>query len=381
MSKILYLACNNLRLIFRKKSNIIVYIILPVVMISALMTITSSNSASAIFMGVVDRDHGRISQDMISFLERTGKFEITELAEESFEEAVSSGRVDFAFIIPQNFGQQIRKGRPEKLKIVSIKGGAATVFIEEYAAMYTENLLDIYSLSEGDAEIFNRLYSNQINGKAKLISSYVSDNELNKEAAQMSWGLFIILIMISCSTTATLVLKEKRERTYYRIISAPVSYREYIMANVLVNFLISIVQIISALLIIGMIVTFDSGIASWQIFIILSSFSTAAVAVGMLIMVFSDSTSTARMMITLIITPSCMLSGCFWPKTIMPKALQYAADFLPQSWVMDAITTIQGGGTFSEVGLNILIVLSFSTFFFLLAANKLKKSNNAENFI
>lgn len=381
MINILYLSANNLRLIFRKRSNIIVYIILPVVLISGLMIVTSSHSASDIHMGVVDLDGGQISQEMVSFLERTGKFEITRLDEDSYDTAVSSGKVDFAFIIPGKFGEGIRTGNPESLRIMSIKGEQVTIFIEEYAAMYMDNLLDIYSVSNGEAESFDRLYLSQINGQAELKTSYVTDSEINKEAASMSWGLFIMLIMVSSSTTAILVLKEKRERTYYRITSAPVSSREYIMANVLSNFLISLFQILSALLIIEKLVHIDTGIAPWQIFVILACFSSAAIGIGMLIMVFSDSTSTARMMITLIITPTCMLSGCFWPKGIMPEALRLVANFLPQSWAMDAITMIQAGASLSDIRFNLLIIIAFAVFFFLLAAYKLEKRDKIENFI
>jgi len=111
------------------------------------------------------------------------------------------------------------------------------------------------------------------------------------------------------------------------------------------------------------------------------SFGAVAVSIGLLIVVFSNSTASANNLSTLIITPSCMLGGCFWPVSIMPQYIQKLSDFIPQSWALGAIRKIQTGAQFQEILSNILILLAFAITFFLISIYKMKKDKNVQKFI
>ncbi|MNT80068.1 ABC-2 type transporter [compost metagenome] len=71
---------------------------------------------------------------------------------------------------------------------------------------------------------------------------------------------------------------------------------------------------------------------------------------------------------TLIITPTCMIGGCFWPFQIMPDYMQKLANFVPQKWAIEAISILSTGGRLADVGLHLailtlfgLVLLSFGT--------------------
>lgn len=83
----------------------------------------------------------------------------------------------------------------------------------------------------------------------------------------------------------------------------------------------------------------------------------------------------------LVIVPTCLLAGCYFPYDIMPKAVQKVADFLPQRWLLDTIAKLQQGIPFSELYLNILILFAFAIAFFLIAIYKFGRNNDARNFV
>jgi ABC-2 type transport system permease protein len=82
-----------------------------------------------------------------------------------------------------------------------------------------------------------------------------------------------------------------------------------------------------------------------------------------------------------VIVPTCLLAGCYFPYDIMPKTVQKIANFLPQRWLMDTISKLQQGIPFSELYLNILILFAFAIAFFLIAIYKFGRNNDARNFI
>ena len=78
----------------------------------------------------------------------------------------------------------------------------------------------------------------------------------------------------------------------------------------------------------------------------------------------------------LVIVPTCLLAGCYFPYDIMPNAVQKVANFLPQRWLLDTIAKLQQGIPFSELYLNILILFAFAIAFFLIAIYKFGRNND-----
>lgn len=96
---------------------------------------------------------------------------------------------------------------------------------------------------------------------------------------------------------------------------------------------------------------------------------------------FSSSSYMAGTLSTLIVTPTCLIGGCFWPVYLMPDMMQKIAHFMPQWWVIDAIQHIQSGGRLTDILINIAILLAFTAAFFLLAIFRFSREENVQKFI
>lgn len=381
MRNVFLVAQNTFKIIFKKKSNVMIYLVLPVVLIMVFMGMQGSPSSAKVSIGIVNKDNTKIAGDMLKYLDSTQKFKIASLNEEDLEDSVASGDVQFAIIIPENMKEKIVNKDTDKIEIISIKGEDATVWIENYMNLYMKNLMDISKAANGEEEIFNKMYEGYSKQELILQSEFVMDNTKGVGTTQTSMGLFILVMLIGASTTSSLILKEKRERTYQRICTSPVSSKQYMMANVIVNLFIVFIQISIVLFLTTGVLNYNIHMKTMQLLIILMSFGTVAVSMGLLIVVFSKSTTSAGNLSTLIITPSCMLGGCFWPVTIMPPFLQKLSEFIPQSWALGAIIKLQSGAQFSDVLGNILILLGFAIAFFLISVYKMKRDRSVQRFI
>jgi ABC-2 type transport system permease protein len=116
-------------------------------------------------------------------------------------------------------------------------------------------------------------------------------------------------------------------------------------------------------------------------FITLLMFTLVAVGLGLLITAFSSSSYMAGTLSTLVLTPTCMLGGCYWDYELMPDFMQKIGYFTPQRWVMEAIRKMQDGGTLESITLNLLVLAAFALAFLLIAAFRQSRTENMQKFV
>jgi len=381
MRNILLLALNTLKITFRKKSNIIVFILIPIITTIVSMKLYSSAGSGKTQIGILNKDKGIFSKNLISSIEKKEGFKVQMVKEKDIKDKVSTGKLDCAIVIPETFTESIYSNSFKELEIMSIKGEGSTAWIQNYVNYYIKNLLDISKASSGNKEVFNKMYEGYKNSDLKLKVEKVEDNTLGKMVTVTSLGFLLMFIMIGTNTTSTLMLKERKNRTYYRICSSPVSSRNYLLGNVLANLLIVIVQSCIVVLVATKVLKINTYVPSYLLIGILTIFGLVSIAIGVLIVSLSNSTVQSGYMATLIITPTCMLGGCFWPIDLMPDTMKAISDFVPQKWALDAISKIQQGGNIYDIRLNIAILLGFIAAFFLIAIYNLNHKEKVRNFV
>ena len=160
-------------------------------------------------------------------------------------------------------------------------------------------------------------------------------------------GFLIMIMLLSACSMSEIILLEKENRTYFRLLSTPINARKYLISNVIVNMIIMTIQVLITLTIMKNIFHIGINISFWEAAFVMFLFSLVAVGLSLVIISFSNSRSAASALQNLIITPTVMLSGCFWPVEVMPASLQKIADFLPQRWTLDTLTKLQEGNAFS----------------------------------
>ena len=357
------------------------YLILPVAIVIFVMSAYSSMDSKLRVGLSFENANGVIAKDFIAALKEQDKFKIQEVKKEEINNLVAEGKVDCVITVPSNFDESVYKAQISKILITAIKGQEATAWVQNYVNYYVKSLTMLGKASGGDKATFNKLYEGFKVNTLTVHKNVVKDESLDKLKTVQSIGFLIMLMLQGATTTSGLILKEKKEKTYYRIFTTPVSSRIYIGANVLANMCIMVMQSILVIYSSKYILKLTTGVPDLQLLVILVVFGLVCVTLGILLVAFSSTASQIGAMATLIITPTCMLSGCFWPIELMPKTMQQAANFLPQTWALEAIRQLQNGKTFLAIMPLLGILVAFALAFFLIGMYKMKSSKSVKNFV
>lgn len=372
---------NTLKVLLRKKTNILIFFILPIIGMLVSIAFYSNTGLTYVHIGVIDNDRTALAGDFLQSLSQQRTMKVTPMTEEEKDSQISSGKVECVIVIPEGFAEGIYHKNLKPIEIFSIKGEAATAWIENYSNIYLKNLQDIAQASAGNNDTFEKIYHNLKQDPLSLQVEKVQDLTHDKDMTTQMIGFLIMFMLVGAGNTAEMILTEKRNRTYHRICAAPVSPKTYILGNVMANLILVMLQIALALLFMIKVFKVQINLPVAQLYLIMVLFGVVAIGLGVLIVAFSNDSKQAGTIQDLIITPSCMLAGCFWPVEIMPKTLQRIADFLPQTWTISAIQKLQMGGSVDQILPNLLIIAAFAVTFFLVAAYRFGRNDNVKTFI
>lgn len=380
MKNIFLITQNITKLFFKKKGNIIVYFIIPICITLISMALYNNSGSSKLNIGVYDADKSDVSKNMIAYLKKTEKFNVITKDKKELQSLVEKDKLTAGVIIPEGFKESILNLNVKGISLYSKKGQDSTIWLQKYINLYTKNIKELALASEGNKESFSKMYEGFLRENMKMRITNVENNRASIGTTLTSIGLFIMFLMFGANNTSEEILKDQERKTYFRILSSEVTEKQYLLGNFFANFLRSILQILVILVFMMYVIKIKTYVPFIYMFLILGTFSIAAIGLGMLVVSFSKNTNQSNGLVNLIITPTCMLGGCFWDISLMPDSLQKFSNFVPQKWVIDAITKIQDGGSLYSIKFNLLIIMLFALVFFLISAYKLSKRSTIANY-
>ncbi|CAM3636943.1 ABC transporter permease [Cohnella lubricantis] len=382
MNNIIWIASHSLRRTFRKRSSWIVYFGLPVATILLSMFIYGSSNEGTLRVGVVNQDGSKaLTADTVHFLEGLNNVEITMTDDASLNGDIASGKLDSGLIFEAGFADSVRDGQPAHLRIVSAKGAAVTSYVKAMMEEYVGNVASIGRATADNPASFDAIYADYKQSGFKLDAESLKDTSHTKGVTYQSLGFLIMFLLFSAVNMSNLIIKEREDRTFLRLLSSPVTARGYVFAHVLVAFIIQLLQIAFTLFMMKNVFHIDSGVPYGEMLATMLLFSLTAIGLALLITAFAKNSKNAGAMQNLIITPSCLLAGCFFPAEIMPDTVRHISNFLPQRWILDTITKLQEGQTLGSLGLNVAILVGFAAAFTLVAIFRFSRNNDTRQFI
>lgn len=381
MRNVFLLAGNTLKVSFRKKGSIILYIILPILGVLMSMSIYGGTSSGPVTLGVVNRDNGILSGDMIAFMRQSGNFKIKEIEESKVKETLLSGEAAGILVVPEGFSDGIYRNKLQKAEIVSLKGHESTVWVESFIDLYIRNVFDMAKASSGKSDVFDRIYGNYKKQSLKVTEEKLTDTVQSRFISFQSLGFLILFVMLGTGFTADIILKEKRERTYLRICSAPVNSRVYLLGNIVASIIVVFVQVMLVTIVMTKVLRVNAFIPDSVLVLVLMCFGLVSIGLSMVIVAFSGSSYQASTLSTIVVTPTCMLGGCYWPVDMMPEIMKKISYFMPQRWALDAVQKMQRGGSVEDIIMNFAVLLAFAGVFFSVAVYKFRITDDTTKFV
>jgi len=362
--------------------NLLLVIALPIVGILLSTLIYKGSGDASVTLGIVNHDiEQKVTQDTIDFVAQLEHTEASIIRESEADDLVVSGELDAVLIFPEGFAKGVIQGTPEPVRIESIKGAQVTGYVKSYLNAYVQNISSMGVIAGGDAAAFNELYSSYRSSTFQLSTTMVADQSANHDMTNRTIGYLVVFMLFSAVNLSALTIRDRENRTYYRLLSSPITARSYVFSNAIVNIVLMMIQIAATLFVMTRFFHIEPGIPLWQMFLILSLFALVAVSLSQVIVAFSDSTMMANGIQTMVIMPTSLLAGCVFPLSVMPEAIQRIADFLPQYWLLDTFGKLQQGSGLNDVILNVAILLAFALALSLIATYKFGRNRDTRSYV
>ncbi|MED0985454.1 ABC transporter permease [Bacillus paramycoides] len=381
MKDILWLIRKTLAALFKNKKGLLLIVSLPIIGTLISFSIYGNVGQGTLNIGVINKENQPIANDTVKFLEGLNYVNVSKIKESEVEDKLISKKLDGVITLQSGFSESVQAGKPSHIEVSSIKGDQVTVFIKSYLYNYVDNIAAISKVAGADQSTFDSMYAGYQKSSFKVKAETLEDTSKNKDMTNQTIGYLIMFMLFSAANLSGIILKEKENRTYFRLLSTPIDGKKFILSNVAVNMIILTVQIVIAVLFMKYVFHTNINMPFTVMIGVLMIFALIAIGLSLVIVSFAKNSTASNAMQNVVIVPTCLLAGCYFPYDIMPKTVQKIADFLPQRWLMDTISKLQQGIPFSELYLNILILFAFAIAFFLIAIYKFGRNNDARNFV
>jgi ABC-2 type transport system permease protein len=388
MSKVIAIALKDLKLRFSGKTELLFFLILPLIFTLLLSGVLFGSGSSKIVMVVVDEDNSDLSHKLVSLLQSSEIVTPSLLARESAQEAFDKRDAAAILIIPSGIEASLKAGQSVALDFTldPTNNNALAVQQEVQKAIgQISRSLAVASVSTREAEQIQpftdaaqrQAYYDQsltaaqqefASAPTRIVISQPEntvDIQTQKEtqAAQASAGQLIIWVFIPLLGTSELMAYERVWGTLRRLVTTPTRKPTFLLGTITGQLSYGLVQMLM-LVVIG-VVLLKVPWGQNPLALLLVSFGLAAVAMGTTLGTFTRTPSQANGLSIASGMVMGLLGGCMWPLEMFPPAVANVAKILPTTWAMMGMTqlTVYNAG-FIQILPYAAVLLGFSLVFF-----------------
>lgn len=393
---------NVFRRIRRDPRTLVLVVLTPLFFI-LLYGVSFSSTPQDLKFIVVNQDNGQVSvqteqlgrvsyeqplaEKLISELDSSA-FKIERLADEDeARELVSDGTAWAALILPINFSHALineairRSGGPRG---IVVDGRSITVIPDQadlgsIAKLIIDDsnpLLAAGVLPEINKAFTDVLASQQsIHAPSEVLEfERIYSGEVGRLDYTAPGVIGFAITLISIMLTAISIVRERTSGTLTRLLIAPVRAWEVSVGYMLAFLLIALFQ--AAELLIASVLIFDIRFVGNPVWVMLTIllFSTGLQGVATLISTLARNEFQAMQFVLVIIIPSIMLTGVFWPIETMPPQIQPLALLNPLTHANSALRDVMlRGWELSAIAPELGILGGFAILLLILSIHSMRR--------
>ncbi len=181
---------------------------------------------------------------------------------------------------------------------------------------------------------------------------------------------FIVMFLVTSVTT----LRERSSGTLERLLAMPTGKLDLLLGYAIAFGLMAAVQSALAVgLSVGLLdLDVENGV--WLLVVVAVADALLGTASGLFVSAFARTEFQAVQFMPAIVFPQILLCGLFVPVDSLPRALEVVANLLPLTYAVDAMTVVsRGGGSGTDVGVDLLVVAGFTAALLGLGAATLRR--------
>ena len=345
----LVLTVASMKMWFRDRQALFWNLFLPLLLM-VIFGLFNFGSFGQIDLGVVDHAANRESRALVALLEASEGFNITPGDSEDSEiQAVGAGKRDLVLIIPANFTVE---GDPVPLKVLYNQGRPRE---SDVGQAVLSRILDEMTFQFGDASRLFVFHAEPVDSRRLRYIDFLTPGIIALAIMQM--GLFSV---------AFAFVQLKRQGILRRMFATPVSPASFLVSYSATRLVVSIMQ---TLILIGVaVLLFDVQVVGSILSLLAVTLLGAAVFItlGFAVSGWARTEEVAAPLANVVSLPMMFLSGIFFPREVMPEFLQSVTDYLPLTYLADAMRSISVDGAalwsqwYNLAGLAAWLVVSFA---------------------
>ncbi|MBW7473583.1 ABC transporter permease [Paenibacillus oenotherae] len=366
----LTIAANILKRTIGQPKGFLMLVLLPALVLSGIVLLFGTSVESPRVIALWNADEGPLGAALVSSLEEMGGYQLqNNLGSNAGElrSAVTDSRADAAVYIPPDYTASLLDGKLPEVKLYRLSEQLWNAALEQrlsseagQAAKYAR--LSALHSEEGPkrAAMLKQLLAETNNRPAALSITPLNEDGSTGSRNVLITGVILMFLMMAINGAIQVVMEDREQRTMSRMFAAPIRSYSIAAGNFIGSLLVGTIQLLLMLIVTEWIFQYDYGVDFLPHFIVLECFLLAAVGIATAVAGLVSNVNQLSQIQNLIVTPSCLLGGCFVPIGMMPPYIQKLANFMPQKWALEAIGKLAFGNALRDVLLPLGILLLFA---------------------
>jgi ABC-2 type transport system permease protein len=355
-----------IRRTFGSIKGIAIFLLAPALLIALVISILGYSSGELPAVAYVDADRGGLAAHIGRELEHSGSFALVRAdSAEVARASVSDRKTDAAVLIPESFSERILRGESPDIELVQMKVDEGTFSLKLQLEQAVRGIVQSvgYSKQAGMSGTELRKAVEQVLAQREKgqIGIQKTDYKLSvNPAVGTATGILLMFILTLVNSSVSSIVDDRTNRTISRIYTAPVRAIEIAIGNFAGGIALGTLQTVIVLLFSRYVLGFDYGVGFWLHLLVIEFFLLAAMGIGCAVAGLVKNPNHLGSINSLVVTPTCMLGGCFWPVEMTPDFMQKLANIVPQRWAIDALQKLAAGESIAGVSLNLAILTLFA---------------------
>jgi ABC-2 type transport system permease protein len=299
-------------------------------------------------LAVWDQSESARSREFISRFQGSRYFSLRKYARNyrELEQAIDSGQILLALIVPRDFAGCIESGRPTSAQLIVDGSDSNTATL---AVSYAEAVTLAYSQQIIVGQI-QRNGSRTPRPPLEFRPRVWFNADLESRNYIIPGLIAVIMMVIAAMLTSLTVAREWERGTMEQLISTPVKSRELILGKLLPYFCIGLLDVLLAVFLGEFLFRVPLRGSVALLFAMAAIFLAGAMSLGLLISIVTKSQLLANQLaMVMTFVPSLLLSGFVFAISNMPKPLQVITYVIPARYFVALLKAIYLKGVGLEI--------------------------------
>ncbi|MCP1306052.1 ABC transporter permease [Paenibacillus tyrfis] len=357
----LFIAVNLIKRTIGNRRGFLLFIVAPALIVSLIIGFAAKQDEKASVL-YINADEGPVGRHILRELEHTGRYRLSAAATpDAMRTAVIEHKADAAFLIPEGFSQGLKEGRAMRVEQLELSMSEASFTLR----MSLDQTIRRVSTAMRALDA-----SGQADDRLNLLLEQVEKHQVRATRTDYGWyaspalglatGILLMFLMGLVNSSVAIMVEDRKQKTMTRMFTAPVRAYEIMLGNFLGSFVVGTLQIVLVLAFTRYAMNFSYGLPFMQHLLVMECFLLAVIGIGSAVAGLIRNSENIGAVNSMVTAPTCMLGGCFWPVSIMPEFMQKLANFVPQTWAIEAIRRLGSGQGLGDVAMHLGVLGLFA---------------------